>query len=153
MWIQATFFTGEDCLQFLQVIGGILPAPAGDLRETSFVRATVEFFKTRDLYFYPIPNNLTKVTTYCLWNEWKILRNWFSSEKGGLLIVGCSIRCPKNRPHSLWQNWPGTDCCHFCHIYWAQEKYQTKLRFERRHLRRWSTWRFRCRRDVMLLSL
>ena len=58
-----------------------MPAPAGNSREASIVRARVEFFKPRDVYLYPIPNSLNKATTCCLWSEWENLQNWYCSEK------------------------------------------------------------------------
>ena len=47
-----------------------LPPPAGNLLETSIVRVRADYFKSWDVSFYPVPNNLTEETTCCLWSQW-----------------------------------------------------------------------------------
>ena len=57
---QANISAGTDCLRFLRVTGGNLPASA-----VFIVRVRADFFKPRDVSFYPVPNTLTKVTICC----------------------------------------------------------------------------------------
>ena len=59
--MQAKISAGTDCLRFLRVTGGNLPAPAGNSHEVFIVRVRADFFKPRDVSFYPVPNPLTKV--------------------------------------------------------------------------------------------
>ena len=40
--------------------------PAGNSHEVFIVRVRTDFFKPRDVSFYPVPNTLTKVTICCL---------------------------------------------------------------------------------------
>ena len=68
--MQAKISAGSDRLQFLQVTCGNLPANAGNLREAFIVRVKVNFLKPRDVFFHPVPNNLTKVTICCLSSQW-----------------------------------------------------------------------------------
>ena len=72
--MQASFSTGNDFLRFPQVTGGNLPAPAGNLREDFIVRVRVDFFKPRDIFFHPAPNNFTKITTKLIlsWKIWTV---------------------------------------------------------------------------------
>ena len=64
--MQAKISASNDCLRFPQVTGGLLPAPAGNLREYVIVRVRADFLKPRDVSFYPVPNTLNEVTTCCL---------------------------------------------------------------------------------------
>ena len=64
--MQAKKSAGSDCLQFLQVTGGNLPAFAGILREAFIVRVKADFIKPRDVSIYPVPKIMTKVTTSSL---------------------------------------------------------------------------------------
>ena len=64
--MQAKISAGTDCLRFLRVTGGNLPAPAGNSHEIFIVRVRADFFKPRDVSFYPVGNTLTKVTICCL---------------------------------------------------------------------------------------
>ena len=63
--MRAKFSASNDCLQLPQVAGGNLSATADNLREASFARAMAEMFKSRDVFFYPVPNNLTDLITFC----------------------------------------------------------------------------------------
>ena len=65
MRVQAKFSAGNDYLQFLLVSSGNLPAAASKLREAYSVPVRVEFFKPSDI-LYLVPNNLIKVSIYCL---------------------------------------------------------------------------------------
>ena len=49
--MQAKISAGNDCLQFPQVTGGNLPAPAGNLGEAFIVRVRPDFLKPRDVSF------------------------------------------------------------------------------------------------------
>ena len=60
--MQAKISAGNNCLRFLRVTGGNLPAPAGKSHEVFIVRVRADFFKSREVSFYPVPNTLTKVT-------------------------------------------------------------------------------------------
>ena len=60
--MQAKISAGTDCLWFLRVTGGNLPEPAGNSHEVFIVRVRADFFKPRDVSFYPVGNTLTKVT-------------------------------------------------------------------------------------------
>ena len=60
--MQAKIPTGNDCLRFPQVTGGILPALAGNSHEVFIVRVRVEFIKPMDVCFCPVPNTLTEET-------------------------------------------------------------------------------------------
>ena len=64
--MQAKISAGTDFLRFLRVTGGNLPAPAGNSHEVFIVRVRADFFKYRDVSFYPVPNTLSKVTICCL---------------------------------------------------------------------------------------
>ena len=68
--MRAIISAANDFPQFPQVPGGFLPAPAGNLPKAFFVHARVSFFQPRDVYFHPVPNKLTKVTTCCFWSQW-----------------------------------------------------------------------------------
>ena len=50
--------------------GGNLPALAINLRQDFFVRVRADFIKLRGVSFYPVPNNLAKVTIHCRWIQW-----------------------------------------------------------------------------------
>ena len=109
--MQAKISAGTDCLRFLRVTGGNLPAPAGNSHEIYIV-----FFKPRDISFYPVPNTLTKVTICCLWSQWWTLEIWFCSKNVELFLAGSSNRYPKKnsslKEPSLPSKWSGTGCCH-----------------------------------------
>ena len=49
--MQAKISTGTDCLRFLRVTGGNLPAPAGNSHEVFIIRVRVDFFKARAVFF------------------------------------------------------------------------------------------------------
>ena len=68
--IEEKFYTANGCLWFPQVTGRSLPAPANTLREAFIVPIRVYFITCRDVFVYPIPNNLTRVTSCCLWRQW-----------------------------------------------------------------------------------
>ena len=68
---------GNDCLRFLRVTGGNLPAPACNSHEVFIIRVRADFFKPRDVSFYPVPNTLTKVTICFLWSQWWTFQIWF----------------------------------------------------------------------------
>ena len=114
---QADISAGNDSLRFPQVIGKNSPVPAGNLRKAFILRVRVDFFKPRVTFFHPAPNKFTKVTSCCLWSQWKTLQNCFLSEKIELLIVGCSIRLllkySSLKHSSLLPTWLGTGHCHF----------------------------------------
>ena len=93
--MQAKISAGTDCLRFLRVTGGNLPAPAGNLHEAFIVCVQADFFKPRDVSFYPVPNTLTKVTICCLWSQFWTLQIWLCSQKVGLFFAGSSNRYPK----------------------------------------------------------
>ena len=59
------------------------------------MRVRPEMFNFGKVSFYSVPNEWIKLTTCCSSNVWWKLQDWFFHEKGGLLIVGCKIRCPK----------------------------------------------------------
>ena len=56
-------------------------APASNSHEVFIVRVRADFFKPRDVSFYPVPNTLTKVTICCLWSQCWTLQIWFYSKK------------------------------------------------------------------------
>ena len=93
--MQANVSAGTDCLRFLRVTGGILPAPAGNSHEVFIVRVRADFFKPRDVSFYPVPNTLTKVTICCLWSQWWTLQIWFRFKNIEVFLAGSSNRYPK----------------------------------------------------------
>ena len=68
--MQAKISKGTDCLRFPRVIGGNIPAPAGNLHEAFIFRVRADLFKPRDVSFYPVSNNWTKIITSCLWSQW-----------------------------------------------------------------------------------
>ena len=114
--MQAKISAGTDCLRFLRVTGGNLPAPAGNSHETFIVRVRADFFKPRNVSFYPVPNTLTKVTICCLWSQWWTVQIWFCSKNVELFLAGSSNRYPKKnsslKKSSLPSKWSGTGCCH-----------------------------------------
>ena len=93
--MQAKISAGTDCLRFLRVTGGNLPAPAGNSLEVFIVRVRADFFKPRDVSFYPVGNTLTKVTICCLWSQWWTLQIWFCSKNVEVFLAGSSNRYPK----------------------------------------------------------
>ena len=95
--MQAKISAGTDCLRFLRVTGGNLPAPAGYSHEVFIVRVRADFFKPRDVSFYPVPNTLTKVTICCLWSQWWTLQIWFCSKNVEVFLAGSSNRYPKKQ--------------------------------------------------------
>ena len=95
--MQAKISAGTDCLRFLRVTGGNLHAPAGNSHEVFIVRVRADFFKPRDVSFYPVPNTLTKVTICCLWSQWWTLQIWFCSKKVEVFLAGSSNRYPKKQ--------------------------------------------------------
>ena len=95
--MQAKISAGTDCLPFLRVTGGNLPAPAGNSHEVFIVRVRADFFKPRDVSVYPVPNTLTKVTICFLWSQWWTLQIWFCSKKFEVLLAGSSNRYPKKQ--------------------------------------------------------
>ena len=95
--MQAKISAGNDCLRFLRVTGGNLPAPAGNSHEVFIVRVRADFFKPRDVCFYPVPNTLTKVTICFLWSQWWTLQNWFCSKNVEVFLAGSSNRYPKKQ--------------------------------------------------------
>ena len=64
------FSARNDCLQFLQVTSGSLPALARNSLEASIARAGVPLFRPRVASLYAVLINVTKVTNCCLWSEW-----------------------------------------------------------------------------------
>ena len=110
------WFDLSDILRFLRVTGGNLPEPAGNSHEVFIVRVRVDFFKPRDVSFYPLPNTLTKVTICCLWSQWWTLQIWFCSKKSW--TVHCWLFKPLSRKHSslkkssLPSKLSGTGRCH-----------------------------------------
>ena len=52
--MQEKISAGTDCLRFLRVTGRNLPAPAGNSHEVFIVRVRADFFKPRDVSFYPV---------------------------------------------------------------------------------------------------
>ena len=95
--MQAKISAGTDCLRFLRVSGGNLLAPAGNSHEVFIVRVRADFFKPRDVSFYPVPNTLTKVTICFLWSQWWTLQIWFGSKNFEVLLAGFSNRYPKKQ--------------------------------------------------------
>ena len=95
--MQAKISAGTDCLRFLSVTGGNLPAPAGNSHEVFIVRVRVDFFKTRDVSFYPVPNTLTKVTICFLWSQWWTIQIWFCFKNVEVFLAGSSNRYPKKQ--------------------------------------------------------
>ena len=130
--MQAKISTGNDCLRFLRVTGGNLPAPAGNSYEVFIVRVRVDFFKPRDFSFYPVPNTLTKVTICCLWNQWWTIQIWFCSKNVQLFLAGSSNSYPRKnsslKKSSLPSKWLGTGYCHFfgflTHTKWRKDNQQ-----------------------------
>ena len=49
--MQAKISAGTDCLRFLRVTGGNLPAPAGNSHEVFIIRVRADFFKPRAVFF------------------------------------------------------------------------------------------------------
>ena len=95
--MQAEISTGTDCLRFLGVTGGNLSAPAGNSIEVFIDRVRADFFKTRDVSFYSVPNTLTKVTVCCLWSQSWTLQIWFCSKNVEVFLAGSSNRYPKKQ--------------------------------------------------------
>ena len=95
--MQAKISAGTDCLRFLRVTGGNLPAPAGNSHEVFIVRVRADFFKPRDVSFCPVPNTLTKVTICCLWSQWWTLQILFCSKNLEVFFAGSSNRYPKKQ--------------------------------------------------------
>ena len=95
--MQAKISAGTDCLRFLRVTGGNLPAPAGNSHEVFISRVRADFFKPQDVSFYPVPNTLTKVTICCLESQWWTLQNWFCSKNVEVFLAGSSNRYPKKQ--------------------------------------------------------
>ena len=93
--MQAKISAGTDCMRFPRVTGGKLPATSGNSHEVFIVRVRADFFKPRDVSFNPVPNTSTKVTTCCLWSQWRTLQIWFCSKKNGLFLAGSSNRYTK----------------------------------------------------------
>ena len=93
---QPKLSASNDCLRFPQVTCGNLPAPAGNLREVFIVHVRADFLKPRDASFYPVPNTLTEVTLAAFEVNGKPFKFDSVLKKFGLLIVGSSIRYPKN---------------------------------------------------------
>ena len=146
--MQAKIFAGTDCLRFLRVTGGNLPAPAGNSHEVFIVCVRADFFKARDVSFYPIPNTLTKVTICCLWTQWWTVQIWFCSKSIEFFLAGSSNRYPKKnssmKKSSLPSKWSGTVCCHFfgflTHTEWRKDNKQ-KLKLVLNS--NWNTVQFR----------
>ena len=80
-------------LRFLRVTGGNLPAPAGNSHEVFIVGVQVDFFKPRDVSFYPVPNTLTKVTICCLWSQWWTLQIWLQVFLPAIVRIFFSCVC------------------------------------------------------------
>ena len=95
--MQAKISAGTDCLRFLRVPDGNLPAPAGNSHEVFIVRVRADFFKPRDVSSYPVPNTLTKVTICFLWSQWWTLQIWFCFKNVEVLLAGSSDRYPKKQ--------------------------------------------------------
>ena len=95
--MQAKISASTDCLRFPRLTGGNLPAPADNSYEVFIVCIRADFFKPRDVFFYLVPNTLTKVTICCLWSQWWTLEIWFCSKKVGLFFAGSSNRYPKKQ--------------------------------------------------------
>ena len=113
--MQAKISAGTDCLRFLRVTGGYLPAPAGNSQEVFIVRVRANFFKPRDVYFYPVPNTLTKGTICWLWSQAWTLQIWICSKKSW--TVPCWLLKPLSKKTSLKKSslpskWSGNGCCH-----------------------------------------
>ena len=77
---------------------GRFTAPADSSRQASDVHAKVEFFKPRDVSFYPVPKiaGPKKPLAASEFNR-KIFEIDFAPKKlnCSLFVVRCSIRCPK----------------------------------------------------------
>ena len=93
--MQAKISAGTDCLRFLRVTGENLPAPAGNSHEVFIVRVRADFFKPRDVSFYPSPNTLTKVTICFLWSQCWTFQIWFCSKSVEVFFAGSSNQYPK----------------------------------------------------------
>ena len=93
----AKISASNDCLRFLRVTGGNLPAPAGNSHEVFIIRVRADFFKPRDVSFYPVPNTLTKVTICFLWNQWWNFQIWICSKNVEVFFAGSSNRYPKKQ--------------------------------------------------------
>ena len=95
--MQAKISAGNDCLRFLRVTGGNLPAPAGNSHEVFIIRVRADFFKPRDVSIYPVPNTLTEVIICCHWSQGWTLQIWFCSKKVEVFLAGSSNRYPKKQ--------------------------------------------------------
>ena len=93
--MQAKISAGTDCLRFLRVTGRNLPAPAGNSHEVFIFRVRADFFKPRDVSFYPVPNTLTKVTICFLWSQWWTFQIRFCSKSVEVFFAGSSNQYPK----------------------------------------------------------
>ena len=93
--MQAKISAGTDRLRFLRVTGGNLPAPAGNSHEVFIIRVQADFFKPRDVSFYPSPNTLTKVTICFLWSQCWTFQIWFCSKSVEVYFAGSSNQYPK----------------------------------------------------------
>ena len=113
--IQAKISAGNDCLRFLRVTGGNLPAPAGNSHEVFIIRVRADFFKPRDVSFYPVPNTLTKVTVYFLRSQWWTFQIWFCSKSVEVFFADSSNQYPKKplaeKVFTTIKR-SGTGCCH-----------------------------------------
>ena len=85
--MQAKISAGNNCLGFLQVTGGNLPAPAGNLGEAFIVRVRADLLEPRDVSFYPVTNTLTEVTTCCLYVNGKPFKSDSVPNKMDFLIL------------------------------------------------------------------
>ena len=100
--MQAKISAGNDCLRFPRVAGGNLPAPAGNSHEVFIVRVRADFFKPRDVSFYPVPNTLTKVNICCLWSQWWTHQIWICSKKSW--TVPCWLFKPLSKKTARWKS-------------------------------------------------
>ena len=124
--MQAKISAGADCLRFLRVTGGNLPAPAGNSHEVFILRLRADFFKPRDVSFYPVLNSLTKVTICCLWSQPWTLQIWICSKNNEVFLAGFSNRYPKKQlaekvftTIKMIGNW----------LLWLQSKEETTLKW------------------------
>ena len=97
--MQAKISAGTDCLRFLRVTGGNLPAPAGNSHEVFIVRGRADFFKPRDVSFYPVGNTLTDQSNHLLPLKSMVNpSNLILFQNVEVFLAGSSNRYPKKTP-------------------------------------------------------
>ena len=133
--MQAKISAGNDCLRFLRVTGGNLPAPAGKLGEAFYCSGQVGFFqrergKARFL--------LSSSKHFEQSNHFLLLKSMVNPSNLILFRKSWSVPCCLFKPlykknsllkkSSLPSKWSGTGYCHFfgffTHTEWRRDNQQ-----------------------------